>query len=274
MMHGPYDTGIEKMMRWLMVLVMSFVLSACGGATTTDMRIDRSPKDVYTALSQSSVGDLGVLLPDLKVVRTSPADLEILYTIPKSAGSEEARVHFVLKPLNGGKSTNVSATIDVPAVKTKVNGGIKVLSASKVANELHKVLNHYAIKGDAGSAQRELSALLGGLAISTNPKLAQEAIDGTLRHAALSDMQSRIGAELATALAEADLEEGDSGDWGGGSGEPEVADADADWGNGKFEDADLPEPIDAQQAIADAASAAEDAAAKAAEAADRSDWNR
>jgi len=264
---------LSKMMRWMLVLVMSFVLAGCGNTRSTEFAINRSPKDVYTALSQSSVGDIAMILPELRVVRTSPAELEILYTIPKSADSEEAKVHFLLKPMNGGKATNVIATLDIPAVKTKVKGVVKVLSADKIARELRKVLNHYAIKGDSSAAQRELSSLLGGVALATNSKLAQKAFDGTLQQQALGDLQGQIGADLAAALAEADLEAGDSGDWGNsGPGEAEVNAKENDWGNGKFEEADLPEEVDAQQAAADAASAAEEAAAAASEAAERSDW--
>ena len=266
------------MMRWMLVLVMSFALAACGSTKTTDMRINRSPKEVYTALSQSSVGELGTLLPDLKVVRTSPGDLEILYIFPKSADAKEAKVHFVLEPLNGGNATNVRATVDVPAVKTKVKGEAKVLSAAKVANELRKVLNHYAIKGDPVSVQRELSELLGGIALATNSKLAQKAFDGTLAKDAMSNMNEALATELATAaaLAAAEAEEGDSSDWGnGGSGDVEVTAQDNDWGNGKFEEADLPEAeeVDPEQVAADAAAAVEQAAAGAESARDR-DWGR
>jgi len=263
------------MMRWILVLVMSFALAACDSTKTTDMRIDRSPKDVYTALSQSSVGELGTLLPDLKVVRTSPGDLEILYTFPKSADAKEAKVHFVLEPLNGGKATNVSATIDVPAVRTKVKGETKVLSATKIANELRKVLNHYAIKGDPASVQRELSELLGGIALATNSKLAQKAFDGTLAKEAMGNMNEALGADLAAALAEADMEEqGDSGDWGNtGSGASEDS-AENAWGDGKFEDPVQPEveQFDIDEAAQDAA-AAELASTSAEDPRDR-DWAR
>lgn len=157
-------------MRWWWLLVMALSLTACSKASKFETRIDRSPAVVYAALSQSSLGPLGTLVPGLKLHRTRPSDTDILYTIAGDATDQQTSLLFSLEPVDGGMATIIHSEITVPRIKLEVNGKTKVLSQALAKKEVARILDAYARNGSAASTRTQLSSVLGALAIATEKK--------------------------------------------------------------------------------------------------------
>lgn len=139
--------------------------------------VNRPVADTYAAISAvhtfgSGLRDAGVDNVQVKVSR--PSDREIIFTIPSSADSRGSRLAFTLEPIDGGRSTQVRAAIDVPAVPMPDDKQHRVLSESKVEAKFRDAIKGMADRLNAGQsverAQYQLTFMLDVVALASNPE--------------------------------------------------------------------------------------------------------
>lgn len=169
--------------RILFVTFASLLLAACGrGSEDFALEIARPADRVEAAFDHAGIdSEMSAVFPGLKVVRTKPADNEVLYTIPGD-GDFPATIKLTFEASADGKTTKVHAAIDAPSSKVDFEGKTMVLSESKVETMVRGILRSAGRKledgKDIASEQQELSRLLTMLAIVTDSKqlkLAQDA---------------------------------------------------------------------------------------------------
>lgn len=171
--------------RFVLAVLASILLSACGrGSEDFAFRIERPADKVEAAFGKASIGggELASMIPGLKLVRSEPAQNEVLYTIPGD-GAFEATVKLTFEPVDGGKATVLHAAIDAPRSEVTFEGKAMVISETKVELMIGKVLRKAARKlengADIASEQREFSQILAILAIVTDSKKLRLAQDMT-----------------------------------------------------------------------------------------------
>lgn len=139
--------------------------------------VNRPVADTYAAISAvhtfgSGLRAAGVDNVQLKVTR--PSDREIVFTIPSSSDSRGSRVAFSLEPIDGGRSTEVRAAIDVPAVRMPDDKRNRVLSEAKVEAKFRDAIKGMAERLNAGQsvekAQYQLTFMLDVVALASNPE--------------------------------------------------------------------------------------------------------
>ncbi len=169
--------------RILLVTFASLLLAACGrGNEDFKLNIARPAERVEEAFDHAGVDvEISGFFPGLKVVRTKPADNEVLYTIPGD-GDFPATIKLTFESSQGGKSTIVHAAIDAPSIKVDFDGKAMVLSEAKVEKMVRGLLRSAGKKledgKDIAAEQQAFSRLLTMLAIVTDSKklkLAQDA---------------------------------------------------------------------------------------------------
>lgn len=184
-MLGPNNGhwGAEMLHRILLVTFASLLLAACGrGSEDFKLNIARPADRVEAAFDHAGLDtELTGLFPGLKVVRTKPADNEVLYTIPGD-GSYPATIKLTFESGQDGKTTVVHAAIDAPSTKVDFDDKSMVLSEAKVEKMVRGILRSAGKKledgKDIASEQQAFSRLLTMLAIVTDSKqlkLAQDA---------------------------------------------------------------------------------------------------
>ena len=180
--------------------LLAFMLAGCGnaiGGQSQDfaVTIARPPATLLSVFSEVSTEQGALIFPGLKVDRTKPDDRTLLYTIP-SSGSQSSRLRLEFAPVQGGKATELRAFIDVPPITATIDGKPKVVSETKVENELEKILKRmrdsYASQAGAGSAAREISELLVGVAVATDHGMIRRALDGNIGSAAFAEMLGAV----------------------------------------------------------------------------------
>jgi hypothetical protein len=107
--------------------------------------------------------------------QTQPTPDQIKFVVPGSNGNNAA-ILFTFSSLDGGKSTQVIAELDIPALVVTINGQRKVLSAKRVASSLRKSLRKYDRRGDAKALSTDMSLMLFALAIGTNDSFRDRAM--------------------------------------------------------------------------------------------------
>lgn len=193
----------------LAAVTLAGTLSACGRSNTEDfaLTVKRPIASVFTPFSDVQIAaEARTLFPTLKLMRTRPSDTEVLYTFPVE-GQDPAIIRLVFESTQGGKATIVHATVNVPAIKTVIDGKPKVLSEILVELGLRKLIKAAATGMEAGSsgveASKEFAGLLTMLAIATDKQAmlrAQELLKDPARMAAAralleQDYYDRFGAE-------------------------------------------------------------------------------
>lgn len=169
--------------RILLVTFASLLLAACGrGNEDFTMKVARPVDKVEAVFDHAGVEtDISGMFPGLKVVRSKPADGEVLYTMPGD-GDSPATIKLTFEPGKDGKTTVVHAAVDTPTVKVDFDGKAMVLSEAKVEKMIRGILRSAGKKledgQDIASEQQAFSRLLTMLAIVTDSKqlkLAQNA---------------------------------------------------------------------------------------------------
>ena len=169
--------------RILLVTFASLLLAACGrGNEDFTIKVARPVDKVEAAFDHAGVDtEISGMFPGLKVVRSKPADGEVLYTMPGD-GDSPATIKLTFEPGEDGKTTVVHAAVDTPTVKVDFDGKTMVLSETKVEKMIRGILRSTGKKLEDGaeiaSEQQAFSRLLTMLAIVTDSKqlrLAQNA---------------------------------------------------------------------------------------------------
>jgi hypothetical protein len=188
-----------KRIVWPLLAAVAFsgTLTGCGRSNAEDfaLEIERPVAAVFSPFSDVQIAAAArTLFPTLKLQRTRPSDTEVLYTFPVE-GEDPAVIRLVFETANGGKSTIVHATVNVPAIKTVVDGKPRVLSEALVELGLRK-----AIRAAAGGVQngssaqvssQEFAGLMTMLAIATDKQAmvrAQELMKDPAQMAAAAAM--------------------------------------------------------------------------------------
>ncbi|MEY4237441.1 MAG: hypothetical protein RL339_42 [Pseudomonadota bacterium] len=153
---------------------------AAFGADDFAVEVHRPVADTYAAISAvhtfgSGLRHAGVDNAQVRVTR--PSDREIVFTIPSSADSRGSRLAFTLSPLDGGRSTEVRAAIDVPPVPMPEDKRNRVLSEAKVEGKFRDAIRATAERLNAGQsveqAQYDLTMILDVVALASNPEKAK-----------------------------------------------------------------------------------------------------
>lgn len=160
-------------MKRIGIALGALTLAGCGGAIGEDTQdfavtISRPPASVIASFAQVSGDGGAIVYPGLKVDRSKPSDNSLLFTIP-SSGSRSSTLHFDFVPTEGGKATELRVFVDVPPITRTFEGKRKVVSETKVENELEKILRRMA--NGSGGAASDLSELLVGVAVATDAGL-------------------------------------------------------------------------------------------------------
>lgn len=161
--------------RILLVIFASLLLAACGrGSEDFAMDVARPADRVEAAFDHAGLdSELTGVFPGLKVIRSKPAEGEVLYTIPGD-GSFPATIKLTFQSSEDGKTTIVRAAIDAPPSKVDFDDKTMVLSESKVEKMVRGILRSAGKKledgQDIASEQRAFSQLLTMLAIVTDSK--------------------------------------------------------------------------------------------------------
>lgn len=161
--------------RMLLVIFASLLLAACGrGSEDFAMDVARPADRVEAAFDHAGLdSELTGVFPGLKVIRSKPAEGEVLYTIPGD-GSFPATIKLTFESSEDGKTTIVRAAIDAPSSKVDFDDKTMVLSESKVEKMVRGILRSAGRKledgQDIASEQRAFSQLLTMLAIVTDSK--------------------------------------------------------------------------------------------------------
>lgn len=166
-------------MRKFLALVPALVLlPGCGESEDFSVEVKRPIAAVMSPYLAANIDQAKVLFPDIGLVRTRPADNELLFTIPGS-GSTESTIRLRFEPIRNGEATVIHATVDIPPTRATIAGQRKYLSESKVEKLMKSELEssgraleaHRSPGGDGFSGQ------LLGIAIATNPLYLQQALE-------------------------------------------------------------------------------------------------
>lgn len=162
------------MKRMTLPLVAALALSGCGVSGGEDFALTVKRPVAQVAAPFSAVilpNEARILFPGIKIDRTRPSENEVLYTFPVE-GKDPGIVRLVFESTEGGKTTVVHATVEVPLVTATIGGVVKVISEAKVERELKKLIENSISGLEAGSsgdsARQEFAGLLAALAIATN----------------------------------------------------------------------------------------------------------
>ncbi len=175
--------GAVMLHRILLVTFASLLLAACGrGNEDFKLNIARPAERVEAAFDHAGVDpEMAGVFAGLKVVRSKPAEGEVLYTIPGD-GDFPATVKLTFEPSKDGKTTILHAAIDAPSTKVDFDGKTMVLSEAKVEKMVRGILRSAGKNledgEDIAAEQQAFSRLLTMLAIVTDSKklkLAQDA---------------------------------------------------------------------------------------------------
>ena len=184
----------------LAAVALTGALAGCGRSNTEDfaLTVKRPVASVFMPFSDVQIAsEARALFPTLKLMRTRPSDNEVLYTFPVE-GQDPAIIRLVFESTEGGKATIVHATVNVPAIKTEIDGKPKVLSEPLVELGLRKVIKAAASGMEAGSSgevtSKEFAGLLTMLAIATDKQAmlrAQELLKDPARMQGAAAMLDR-----------------------------------------------------------------------------------
>ena len=185
-MLGPNNgqSGAIMLHRILLVTFASLLLAACGrGSEDFKLNVARPADRVEAAFDHAGLDtELTGVFPGLKVIRTKPADGEVLYTIPGD-GSFPATIKLTFEPGKDGRTTVVHAAIDAPSTKVDFDDKTMVLSEAKVEKMVRGILRSAGKKledgEDIASEQQAFSRLLTMLAIVTDSKQLKLAQDSS-----------------------------------------------------------------------------------------------
>ena len=164
-----------------LALALMPALAGCGdGGEDFTVRIKRPAAAVIAPLSAINIGEAKAIFPTMRVDRSRPSDLEVLYTIPSSAGSPST-IRLRFEPIESGAQTVVHATVDVPEMRVNFNGGLKQLSETKVERSIRQFIAETGRSLEAGSGgsgdSEKLSLLLTSIAIVTNEPFLRKAFE-------------------------------------------------------------------------------------------------
>lgn len=220
--------------------MLAATLSGCGmagaGGEDFSVAIDRPVEKVLASFGEVDTSEGALVFPGMKIDRSKPSDREILYTIPASKGTP-ATIRLSFENVREGKGTVIHASIDVPPVIARIDGGPKVVSEDKVEAEIEKILKRAKTSmeqgGTSGGAMTELSALLVGVSIAINSDYLEKALALKNNPEQLADLIDATADDSAYEDAE---EARRTDDWG--NSEPQHEEFAAshdepadDWGN-------------------------------------------
>lgn len=157
------------------VVLPALLASGCGGTGTEDFTIEvqRPVTVAFAPFSQVDTGIAGQIFPGLQVKMSRPSESELLYTIPGD-GTSESTFLLTFEPTGEGGATIIHVAIDVPPVRSKIDGLDKVLSERKVEAAVERLFESAGAsleRRETGSSQlAEFSRILTGVAIATNSK--------------------------------------------------------------------------------------------------------
>ena len=157
------------------VVLPALLASGCGGTGTEDFAIEvqRPVTVAFAPFSQVDTGIAGQIFPGLQVKMSRPSESELLYTIPGD-GTSDSTFLLTFEPTGEGAATIIHVAIDVPPVRSKIDGLDKVLSEDKVEAVMKKLLESTGKSLEGGEADssesKGFSQLLTGVAIATNSK--------------------------------------------------------------------------------------------------------
>jgi len=161
------------MNRLAIALCLGLAVAGCdrlGGGEDFAIPINRTSAALYAPLSIGKLPpEIAAVFPGLRVDRSRPDDNSILYTIPGS-GSAPSTILLVFESQEGGRASLVHATVEVPAIRTVIDGKQKIISEVKVERVLQAMIRNH----DKHDLDRELSGLLGAIAIATDKKAMAE----------------------------------------------------------------------------------------------------
>jgi hypothetical protein len=246
------------MRRVFTAALLALALAGCGSAGGEDfaVAIKRPLPTVYAALGTAELsGEAIGAFPELKVVKTRPSEHEIVYTIPGDGGSP-AVIRFLLEPADGGGSTLVRTSVDVPSIRVKFKGKEHVLSEWRVERTLRSILDRASESMAMGSdriSNSDMQGLLLALAIGTNKKLMAELESNP---ASLESRFAGLGGRFwDDYLAEKDAETADRPEGDRAQGDCAEADVDPNADAAKAQAADAPDTSEEPAAVAEAADA-------------------
>ncbi len=157
------------------VVPLALLASGCGGTGAEDFAIEvqRPVAAVFAPFSQIDTGIAGQIFPGLQVKQSRPSESELLYTIPGD-GVSESTFLLTFEPTGEGAATIIHVAIDVPPVRSKIDGLDKVLSERKVEAAVERLFESAGVsleQRETGGLQlAEFSRILTGVAIATNSK--------------------------------------------------------------------------------------------------------
>ncbi len=157
----------------LMAAIACAMLTGCGkGSEDFTIAIDRPANQVISVFGDVAPDpQLALLFHDISIRRSTPAEGQVLYTIPGTDG-EDSTILLTFEPGANGASTILHAAVDVPAIQVAIDGLPKVVSETKIERQLQEMLDATAArmkKGqDGGITRQSLSGLFSAVAIVTN----------------------------------------------------------------------------------------------------------
>ena len=124
-----------------MAAIACAMLTGCGkGGEDFTISMARPANQVMAAFGDVAPQPLlAQLVHGISIRRSRPADGQVLYTIPGSDG-DESTILLTFEPIENGAKTIIHAAVDVPRTKAVIDGGLKVLSESKVEQQLRETL--------------------------------------------------------------------------------------------------------------------------------------
>lgn len=189
---------------------LTLALAACGGGDDFSLDVDRPAARVYGQLSSLDGGMVRQILGLPAIKRSNPADGQLLYTISGSGGNGDGTLAFRIEP-QGESQAKVHVNLELPQIKTRIQGIDKILNESRAEDMLQSKLDEWAANIKSGGSGHEhilqIDEMLGALSLAMNP----DRIDKVL---AMSEKPDILAEFLSDRMA-----------WEGGSGEFSRADA-------------------------------------------------
>lgn len=185
------------MRKGIMLATCCALLAGCSSQDDGDFTIDvhRPVAEAMAPFAKLDLSTAESLFPGLEARKMPSANDTILYAIPGDNGEATVRLRF--EEQDGGKSTVIHATVDLPDTENTIDGQQQMLDEPKVQDRLAATLREVAGHVDAGTTSpadgRLFAARIAGIAVAIRKPLLDLALDVRRKNGKIGGLDADLG---------------------------------------------------------------------------------